>query len=67
MAEVQLRNLSKRWGSFVGVHELDLTIADRPGIGEWASQKSWKLHPQIGIASAESVLVHLHSLDLHDG
>lgn len=29
MAEVQLRNLSKRWGSFVGVHELDLTIADK--------------------------------------
>ncbi len=28
MAEVQLRNLSKRWGSFIGVHEFDLTIAD---------------------------------------
>jgi multiple sugar transport system ATP-binding protein len=29
MAEVQLRNLSKRWGSFVGVAGIDLTIADR--------------------------------------
>ena len=29
MAEIQLRNLSKRWGSFVGVHKLDLTIADK--------------------------------------
>ena len=29
MAEIQLRNLSKRWGSFIGVHEFDLTIADR--------------------------------------
>lgn len=29
MAEIQLRNLSKRWGSFVGVHNFDLTIADR--------------------------------------
>jgi multiple sugar transport system ATP-binding protein len=29
VAEIQLRNLSKRWGSFVGVHEFDLTIADK--------------------------------------
>ena len=29
MAEVQLRNISKRWGSFVGVDNFDLTIADR--------------------------------------
>ena len=29
MAEIQLRNLSKRWGSFVGVQSFDLTIADR--------------------------------------
>lgn len=29
MAEIQLRNLSKRWGSFVGVDNLNLTIADR--------------------------------------
>ena len=29
MAEVQLRNVSKRWGSFIGVHEIDLTIPDR--------------------------------------
>ncbi|MDH3262755.1 MAG: ABC transporter ATP-binding protein, partial [Paracoccaceae bacterium] len=29
MAEIQLRNLSKRWGSFVGVHKFDLTIPDR--------------------------------------
>ncbi len=29
MAEIQLRNLSKRWGDFVGVHRFDLTIADR--------------------------------------
>lgn len=28
MAEIELRGLTKRWGSFVGVHELDLTIAD---------------------------------------
>lgn len=29
MAEIQLRNLSKRWGNFVGVDSFDLTIADR--------------------------------------
>ncbi len=29
MAEIQLRNVSKRWGSFVGVDDFDLTIADR--------------------------------------
>ncbi len=29
MAEVQLRNISKRWGNFVGVANFDLTIADR--------------------------------------
>jgi multiple sugar transport system ATP-binding protein len=29
MAEIQLRNVSKRWGSFVGVHDFNLTIADR--------------------------------------
>ncbi len=29
MAEIQLRNLSKRWGSFVGVDDFNLTIADR--------------------------------------
>ena len=29
MAEVQLRNVSKRWGGFVGVEDFDLTIADR--------------------------------------
>ena len=29
MAEIQLRNLSKRWGSFVGVENFDLTISDR--------------------------------------
>ena len=29
MAEIQLRNVSKRWGSFVGVQDFDLTIADR--------------------------------------
>ncbi len=29
MAQIELRNLSKRWGSFVGVDNFDLTIADR--------------------------------------
>jgi len=29
MAEIQLRNLGKRWGSFVGVQNFDLTIADK--------------------------------------
>ncbi len=29
MAEIQLRNLSKRWGSFVGVDNFDLTIEDK--------------------------------------
>jgi multiple sugar transport system ATP-binding protein len=29
MAEIQLRNLSKRWGNFVAVAGFDLTIADR--------------------------------------
>ncbi|MEM9699066.1 MAG: ABC transporter ATP-binding protein [Pseudomonadota bacterium] len=28
MAEIQLRNVNKRWGSFVGVDNFDLTIAD---------------------------------------
>ncbi len=29
MAEIQLRNVSKRWGNFVGVDKFDLTIPDR--------------------------------------
>jgi len=29
MAEIQLRNVAKRWGSFVGVDDFNLTIADR--------------------------------------
>ena len=29
MAEIQLRNVGKRWGGFVGVANFDLTIADR--------------------------------------
>ena len=29
MAEIQLSNVSKRWGSFVGVQSFDLTIADQ--------------------------------------
>jgi len=29
MAEIQLRDVSKRWGSFVGVQRFDLTIPDR--------------------------------------
>ncbi|MDE0590520.1 ABC transporter ATP-binding protein [Halocynthiibacter sp. C4] len=29
MAEIQLRNISKRWGTFVGVDNFDLTIADK--------------------------------------
>ncbi|WP_299743554.1 ABC transporter ATP-binding protein [uncultured Tateyamaria sp.] len=28
MAEIQLRNINKRWGTFVGVDNFDLTIAD---------------------------------------
>ncbi|WP_120632162.1 ABC transporter ATP-binding protein [Ruegeria sp. EL01] len=29
MAEIQLNNISKRWGSFVGVQNFNLTIADK--------------------------------------
>ena len=29
MAEIQLRNVTKRWGGFVGVDNFDLTIGDR--------------------------------------
>ena len=29
MAEIQLRNISKRWGSFIGVDNFNLTITDR--------------------------------------
>ncbi|SHG88252.1 ABC transporter ATP-binding protein [Marivita hallyeonensis] len=29
MAEIQLRNVNKRWGSFVGVDNFNLTIADK--------------------------------------
>ncbi len=29
MAEIQLKNVSKRWGSFVGVDDFNLTIADQ--------------------------------------
>jgi len=29
MAEIQLRNIHKRWGNFVGVDNFDLTIADQ--------------------------------------
>ena len=29
MAEIQLKNINKRWGDFVGVDNFDLTIADK--------------------------------------
>ncbi|AXI45430.1 ABC transporter ATP-binding protein [Sulfitobacter sp. SK012] len=29
MAQIELRNINKRWGSFVGVENFDLTIADQ--------------------------------------
>ena len=29
MAEIRLQNVSKRWGSFVGVHDFNLTVADQ--------------------------------------
>ena len=29
MAEIQLRNINKRWGSFIGVDDFNLTIADK--------------------------------------
>jgi multiple sugar transport system ATP-binding protein len=29
MAEIQLQNVNKRWGSFVGVDNSNLTIADK--------------------------------------
>ena len=29
MAKIELRNIGKRWGSFVGVDNFDLTIADK--------------------------------------
>lgn len=29
MAEIQLRNVSKRWGDFIGVHDFNLTIVDQ--------------------------------------
>ena len=29
MAEIQLSNVTKRWGDFVGVHEFNLTISDQ--------------------------------------
>ena len=29
MAEVQLEHVTKRWGAFVGVDDVNLTIADR--------------------------------------
>ena len=29
MAEIQLRNVGKRWGDFIGVDNFDLTIADK--------------------------------------
>jgi multiple sugar transport system ATP-binding protein len=29
VAQIQLKNVSKRWGSFVGVDDFNLTIADR--------------------------------------
>ena len=29
MAEIQLRNVSKRWGDFIGVHDFNLTIANQ--------------------------------------
>ena len=29
MAEIQLKNLTKRWGDFVGVDDFNLTIQDK--------------------------------------
>ena len=32
MAEIKLQNLSKRWGSFVGVENFNLTVADEESL-----------------------------------
>ena len=29
MAEIKLKNLTKRWGDFIGVDNFDLTIKDK--------------------------------------
>ncbi|MGC6529384.1 MAG: ATP-binding cassette domain-containing protein, partial [Candidatus Puniceispirillaceae bacterium] len=29
MSQIELRNVSKRWGDFIGVDDFNLTIADR--------------------------------------
>jgi multiple sugar transport system ATP-binding protein len=57
MAEIVLRNVCKRWGSFVGVDDFDLTIADREflvllgpsGCGKTTTMRmiaGWRIRPR---------------------
>jgi multiple sugar transport system ATP-binding protein len=42
MAEIKLQNLSKRWGSFVGVESFNLTVKDEEFLVLWDRQDAEK-------------------------
>ena len=72
VAEIQLRNLSKRWGNFVGVHDFDLTISDQEFLallGLSGCGKTMRMIAGLEDASSGDIIIdrkHVNDLDPKD-
>ena len=62
MAEIRLENVSKRWGSFVGVDDFNLTIADREFLvllGPSGCGKTTTMRMIAGLEDASGGRIHI--------
>ena len=62
MAEIRLENVSKRWGTFVGVDDFNLTIADREFLvllGPSGCGKTTTMRMIAGLEDAERRPIHI--------
>ena len=62
MAEIKLQNVSKRWGTFVGVDNFDLTIADREFLvllGPSGCGKTTTMRMVAGLEDASAGEIHI--------
>ncbi|MDH3664244.1 MAG: ABC transporter ATP-binding protein [Alphaproteobacteria bacterium] len=69
MAEIKLQNVSKRWGSFVGVDNFDLTIADREFLvllGPSGCGKTTTMRMVAGLEDASEGEIHIGGRVVND-
>ena len=69
MAEIQLKNVSKRWGSFVGVDNFDLTIADKEFLvllGPSGCGKTTTMRILTGYLPATNGTARIAGYDVHE-